>query len=136
MTNIVEFSARDSIQQQARKWLIRMDGDEPLSEAERAALSDWMALSALHRAELIRLSKFWREANVLTRLVADVRVRPRRRVRWLAVARVAIVVATLIISVGWHLLAGEGFSGIYKIAKSQVVTILAGSSSPVWPKRQ
>jgi ferric-dicitrate binding protein FerR (iron transport regulator) len=67
MTNIVEFSARDSIQQQARTWLIRMDGDEPLSEAERAALREWMALSVLHRAELIRLSKFWQEANVLTR---------------------------------------------------------------------
>lgn len=62
-------SARTSIQRQARQWLIRMDGDQRLIDAERKALKEWMGRSALHRRELVRLVRFWNQANRLTELV-------------------------------------------------------------------
>jgi ferric-dicitrate binding protein FerR (iron transport regulator) len=69
MANVGEPGARTSLQRQARKWLIRMDGDERLTEAEKEALREWMSRSALHRKELVRLAKFWGQANILTELV-------------------------------------------------------------------
>lgn len=70
---------------QARKWLVRMDGDQPLSGAEKAALKEWMSRSGLHRQELIRLANFWRQANTLTELAVDfgsIRPRPRGNRQW------------------------------------------------------
>lgn len=69
MANVREPGARTSIQRQARKWLIRMDGDERLTRAEKEDLREWMSRSALHRKELVRLARFWNQANILTELV-------------------------------------------------------------------
>jgi hypothetical protein len=60
-----ELGAGLSIQREARTWLVRMDGDEPLSEEERRALREWMGRSAAHREELVRLARFWNQANRL-----------------------------------------------------------------------
>ena len=68
MTNVVELGARASIEHEARKWLIRMDGDEPVTEAERDDLRQWMDRSPVHRAELLRLTRFWNQANRLANL--------------------------------------------------------------------
>ena len=68
MTNLVEFGARTSVEYEARKWLIRMDGDEPLTAAEQDSLREWMGLSPVHRSELLRLAEFWDGANILTQL--------------------------------------------------------------------
>lgn len=68
----VELGARTAIQRQAGKWLIRMDGDEPLTSAEKKALREWMSCSAEHRRELVRLARFWNHANILTDLMAGV----------------------------------------------------------------
>ena len=35
MARVVKLGARTSIERQARKWLVRMNGDEPLTEAEK-----------------------------------------------------------------------------------------------------
>jgi transmembrane sensor len=59
------------IERQARKWLVRMDGDKPLSDAEKRALQEWMSRGVLHRQELLRLARFWKQANVLTELAVD-----------------------------------------------------------------
>ena len=71
MTNLVEFGARTSIEYEARKWLIRMDGDEPLTVAEKDSLQEWMGRSPVHRSELTRLAKFWADANILTELAGQ-----------------------------------------------------------------
>jgi transmembrane sensor len=68
MTNVVGFDSRASIGRQAREWLIRLDGDAPLSGEEQAALREWLSRSPLHREELTRLARFWNSANVLTEL--------------------------------------------------------------------
>lgn len=69
MAKVVELGAGISIGQQARRWLVRMDGDERLSDAEKKALSEWMSRSASHREELVRVCRFWRQANLLTELL-------------------------------------------------------------------
>jgi transmembrane sensor len=66
-------SAQASIQQQAREWLIRMDGDAPLSADEFAALRKWAARSPAHQAELQRIAMFWNRANVLTELAVPMK---------------------------------------------------------------
>jgi transmembrane sensor len=80
---VVKLDAQASIEFQARKWLVRMDGDKPLTEAEKEALREWMSRSALHRGELVRLTGFWNQANILTELIASLeskkRVHERRR---------------------------------------------------------
>jgi ferric-dicitrate binding protein FerR (iron transport regulator) len=69
MENVGESGAGTLIQRQARKWLIRMDGDKRLTEVEKEALREWMRRSARHRKELTRLARFWNQANILTELV-------------------------------------------------------------------
>lgn len=79
VVNVVELGARAAIQRQARMWLIRMDSDEPLTDAEKKALGEWMTCSAAHRGELVRLSRFWNHANILTALIGGVEARRRER---------------------------------------------------------
>ena len=78
-TNVVELGARATIQRQARKWLIRLDGDEPLTDAEMKALREWLSCSASHREDLVRLSRFWSHASILTELIGGVEARRRGR---------------------------------------------------------
>jgi transmembrane sensor len=79
VAQLVDFNARTAIEHEARKWLIRMDGDEPLTDTERAALKDWMSRSKLHRSELVRLCNFWSGANILTDLVGSLESARRQR---------------------------------------------------------
>jgi len=61
-------SSSGSIEAEARQWLIRLDGDTPLSQVDQAALKAWAGRSPAHHQELVRISAFWNEANVLTEL--------------------------------------------------------------------
>jgi transmembrane sensor len=105
VTNVVGFEARTSIERQAREWLVRMDGDEPLTEAEAEAQREWMRRSVLHREELKRTCKFWRQTNVLTELAvcleSATEQHSRRSARWataVALAASAVLVAVIL---GW-----------------------------------
>jgi ferric-dicitrate binding protein FerR (iron transport regulator) len=68
VTKVVKFEAQAAFERQAREWLVRMDGDEPLTEAETEVPREWMRRSVLHREEIKRICKFWGQANVLTEL--------------------------------------------------------------------
>jgi transmembrane sensor len=57
-----------------------MDSGEPLTGAEKDALREWLERSALHRAELARITRFWNEANILGKLGGD-GIGPGRPVR-------------------------------------------------------
>jgi transmembrane sensor len=70
VTQVEGFDPRALIEQQAREWLIRLDGDEPLSHAQRRALEEWVNRSTAHRDALMRLAKYWKQANTLTDLGA------------------------------------------------------------------
>ena len=68
MENISKFPNRRIIKQEAVDWLIRLDGDEPLSKHELEALREWLSRSPAHREELNSLNDFWSN-NILTELV-------------------------------------------------------------------
>ena len=77
--NIVEFGNRESIERQAREWLVRMDGDAPLTKPEKQALKEWMSRSAFHAGELTRLARLWDRANIMTALLAGLESQRRER---------------------------------------------------------
>jgi len=77
VANVVEFGTRTSIELQAREWLVRMDGDEPLTDAEKMALKEWMSRSAFHAGELTRIARLWKRANVMTELLAGIEAQRR-----------------------------------------------------------
>ena len=59
-----------SIERQAKDWLIRLDGNDPLADVEKKQLKEWMSRSAMHREELARLIRFWNQANLLNEIIA------------------------------------------------------------------
>ncbi len=136
MSKIVEFDTRTSLERQAREWLIRLDGDVPLSGDEKTALRDWMARSVQHRDELVRLAKFWNNANVLTELAVpleravDARRRARQRVGLIALAA-SVVCASVLAGVWWWTqrmpLSANGTYGT-AIGQQQAIALPDGSS--------
>jgi transmembrane sensor len=136
MSNVVEFEARTSVERQAREWLIRMDGDEPLSEAEIQALREWTRRSVLHREELQRICKFWRRANVLAELAvcleSATQGRRNNRGRWVAgVALAASAVFAAVVIGWWYLQRLDGrFNGSYQtlVGQQKSITLSDGSS--------
>src|SRR5262245_10203515 len=83
MGTIVEFPDRSELAEEAAAWLIRLDGDMPLSSEERVALGQWMRRSRVHREELENLAVLWGRMNVLTELAVPLghASRPSLRVR-------------------------------------------------------
>lgn len=69
MDNVYLFEDRDTLEHEARQWLVRLDGDEPLQSTEKQALQAWMVRSPAHRQELVRIAEFWDSSNVLTELL-------------------------------------------------------------------
>lgn len=103
MANVVEIGTRTSIERQARKWLIRMDSDDRLSNTEKKALSKWMSRSVLHRRELTRIAKFWDQANILTEVLAGLESEGRQS----AVRRGG--------SWGWPILMAVAFAAVSSV---------------------
>lgn len=73
------FRDRKAIEDEARRWLVRLDGDVPLAANEIQALREWTAQSPAHREELLRLAKFWNQANVLSQLAIPLRTPGRMK---------------------------------------------------------
>ena len=69
MENIMERLDSDAIEDEALVWLIRLDGDKPLSAAEERAFDQWLARSPAHRYQLKTLNTFWANSNILSELV-------------------------------------------------------------------
>lgn len=137
MSKVVEFGARTSIEYQAREWLVRMDGDTPLTDAEIQALHEWMQRSALHREELKRICEFWRQANVLNELAVCLESaggkHGDRSARWAtAVALAASAVLASVILAWWYL---QRFDGVLRngnygtlIGQQKSIALSDGSS--------
>lgn len=108
MTNVVEFPDRSTIAQQAAAWLIRLDGEEPLTPHERRELEQWMASSPAHRERLVGMAELWGSMNVLTELAVPLdryerrpRIsRYRRPLQGIAAAIVVAVAAAVLFTRG------------------------------------
>ena len=68
MKTIVDFPDRITVEAEACAWIAQLDGDQPPSPADAAALREWINRSPLHCAELERLSELWGDINILTEL--------------------------------------------------------------------
>ena len=68
MASVYTLADQKTIEQEAREWLIRLDGGDEPSQDDIAALREWVDRSPAHREELTRLSIFWNDANILTEL--------------------------------------------------------------------
>ena len=78
MNQIVEYSDGNVITKEACAWIAQLDGDQPLSGEDLAALREWMNRSPAHRRELKRLAELWGHLNLLTEL-AGARTEPSAR---------------------------------------------------------
>jgi len=65
MKQVLDFPDREAIEQQAAEWLIRLDGDEPLTTKEISALREWMHRSPTHKAELNSFGEFWSNQSLV-----------------------------------------------------------------------
>jgi transmembrane sensor len=135
VSNIVGFEARASVERQAREWLIRLDGDEPLTRPEIQALREWMGRSPLHREELRRLVHFWKQANVITELAVsleshdqDSELKKGSRARIILAVAITAVAS---IALGWWMIqqAGAAANGTYGTAIGQQQTIILPDGS-------
>ena len=68
MDNIIEWPEESSIEEQAAQWVILLDSGEEFSEANKAALREWLSLSPEHAETLKKLNTFWAD-NSLTELL-------------------------------------------------------------------
>jgi len=136
VTNVVEFEARAAVERQAREWLVRLDGDSPLSDTEVDALREWLSRSSSHREELTRISKFWEQANVLTDLAVPLNRGSAQRGGRRRAMQVGFVAATVAfgsaVLLSWWLQRSTGAAnGTYGTAIGQQQTILLPDGSSI-----
>lgn len=106
MANVVDMDVRASIERQAINWLVRMDGDAPLTDAEKADLNEWMSRSPAHRDEIVGLARRWKRANILTELAGGVDSRhERRKLCWASLIR-GMLIPSCAVVVSFALLYG------------------------------
>lgn len=134
MENIVEFPDSDAIEDEALVWLIRLDGDKPLSAAEEREFDQWLARSPAHRDALKSLNAFWSDSNVLSELVqvdSIIALCRKRLVSWfwpLSGVRLAAVSCLLtVFALGLlfsdrHDLASNGLY-VTTVGQQQVITL-------------
>lgn len=138
MSKVHKFSDSKTIRDEAWQWLIKLDGDHPLSAEERAALGEWLGRSPAHRDSLTEQAQFWDKLNVLTELsvpqakpVAHHVHRDARRGWWPGFAAAAAVVLLVVIFVPnlWtgpdHSTNGGYFTGI---GEQKTIVLADGSS--------
>ena len=148
MENVVDFPEREQIDNQALEWLIRLDGDSPLTIEEERQLEAWLARSPAHRDALKNLNRFWSDANRLGELIEPQQVKALcwRRLRNLLatpfqtpvqrrLASVISLTAVLVLS----LLGVAGFwpqditasNGLYLTAVGQQKTVTLADQSQI-----
>ena len=135
MDNVHPFEDRNTIAHEAREWLIRLDGDEPLTPAEVDEMHVWGERSPAHRQELLRITAFWNDASQLTELAIPLysNARPSNSpvgdlLSWLSqglntargvtasVATVCLVLGVVVFSNGWYPQPIDATNGIYATA--------------------
>ena len=148
MANVHTFVDRNIIEREAREWLIRLDGDDEPSQDDIEALHEWVDRSPSHHKELLRLSTFWNDTNILTELSIPLHSKAERENSQnrpgifsvflsplLAYKRVGAVMAVCILAIGVAILNGfypssnPHINGIYATAIGEVqLQILADGS--------
>lgn len=145
MDNVYDFSDPRAVKQEAFDWLIRLDGDEALTDDESRALREWLARSPAHRDMLLKLNKFWGN-NVLTELMVPLG-KPEsqdqpldKRGHWMAPWRYAAIAALVGVTLGfltiWNAWDARDLSsdsnGLYVTAVGQQSSSLLADGTVVY----
>ena len=77
MENVIVLNDPKQINEEAADWLIRLDGDTPLSASEVETLVAWMNRSPVHRDKLHQLAQMWDKLNILTELAVPLNQRTK-----------------------------------------------------------
>lgn len=148
MAIVHTFADRNTIEREAREWLIRLDGDDEPGRDDIEALHEWVNRSPAHRKEMLRISTFWNDANTLTELSIPLHSKAERKNSQnspgifsvflhplLAYKRVGAVMAVCILAFGVAILNGfypssnTSINGIYDTAIGEMhLQILADGS--------
>jgi len=141
MNNVHKFSNRGTIEDEAREWLIRLDGDISLSSEEVVALREWVGRSPAHRRELKRISGFWDNANILTELAVPLNTQgifARIGNGIFARYRLAAAAVVVLLAIGIVFTSGEippepdmTGNGIYGTAIGQLRTVALPDGSAI-----
>ena len=116
---IVEFPDRHAIAEEAATWLIRLDADNAPSQADVAALHEWLSRSPVHREELQSLAALWEKMNVLTELAVPLSKptgQPSNGFRLLSRQAVlaSLVLAAIITSIGLATLVWQSTASLHE----------------------
>ncbi|WP_306393996.1 FecR family protein [Telluria beijingensis] len=107
MGEILPFSGAPTPEQEAQRWIVRIDRG-PLDPGERGALQAWLAQDPLHGRLLDEHARLWHAAGKARAVANDAAApqpAPARRRRWPGVAAVAASLAALAI---WFGMPGDG----------------------------
>lgn len=128
---VYQFADRKTIAEEAREWLIRLDGDDEPSRVDVAALNAWVERSPAHREELLRVAEFWNDANLLTELSIPLQSKPKpqRFNPRVAVAATFLLGVAVALTVWLYPQSVTATNGIYAtaIGELQVQTLADGS---------
>lgn len=148
MAIVHTFADRNTIEREAREWLIRLDGDDEPGQDDIDALHEWVNRSPAHRKEMLRISTFWNDANILTEVSIPLHSKAERKNNQnrpgifsaflhplLAYKRVGAVMAVCILAIGAAILNGfypssnTSINGIYDtaIGEMHLQTLADGS---------
>ena len=147
METIVKFPNRDAVEDEALAWLIRLDGDKPLSASEERTFEQWLARSPAHRDAMKSLNAFWSNCNVLGEVLepSSITVPSHKRIvtgliaslwpainfRGAALASALMVLAlgvTLLVARPWDITASNG---VYLTAVGQQKTVTLSDDSRI-----
>lgn len=73
MTNVVEFSNQQKIEEEASLWIVKFEGDDVPSAADIEAFRLWLKQSPRHENILKKYCQTWEEMNVLSELAINLK---------------------------------------------------------------
>ncbi|MEP4891947.1 MAG: FecR domain-containing protein [Aliiglaciecola sp.] len=141
MSNKMDLPVNETIEDEAIAWLIRLDGDKPLSQAEEHDFEAWLARSPAHREALKNLNVFWSHCNVLGQLAEPLSVMAICKNKIKTFCRsfwgygVAATAAILLVVIGFTgIFSGEDFTrsnGLYVtvVGQQKTITLADGSKA-------
>lgn len=68
MENIIEFPDHRVIEEEASRWIVKFEGDEPPTKQDIKELNAWIKQSPAHRETLVQLASNWNNMDLLAGL--------------------------------------------------------------------
>ena len=146
MDNIHEFQRSEDVMDEAYAWVLKFNGDAPVSHDDIAAMREWASRSPVHRRALKEAEEFWCEAELLSALAVPMQKKQRGGLRGFfsglvaafslsggaasaawgrSAALVSFAFLSLAITLAWQLapLFNSVGNGVYRTAVGEQITL-------------